>query len=334
MYQNEGAVAIAQDTLRLLADRRDLLLGAAVDMHPLSTEPRYAEILSREFNTVVAENVFKPHFVWAGPDDYRWDNADRLAQFARENGMALRGHTLVWHQAVPAWLQAGGYTSSEVRRLLEDYIHAIVSRYRGQVCDWDVVNEAIAEGDDPGLRENSFWFKAIGPEYIDLAFRWAHEADPNARLYYNDYEAEDMRPKGNAVFALVKGLQKRGVPIHGVGLQCHLVNGWRVTDEHRQNVRRIADLGLTWQVTECDIRMQLEGGAPTREQLETQAAGYHDVIELCLCEPGCRGFLCWGFTDKHSWIPEFRQGWGAALPLDEEYCAKPAYRAIQRALES
>lgn len=332
MYEHDGAVAVASNNLRSLADSRNLLLGAAVDMEPLSAEPRYAETLSREFNAVVAENVFKPHLVWAGPGKYRWEDADRLAEFARKNGMALRGHTLVWHQAVPAWLQAGGFTPQQVRRLLEDYIHAIVSRFRGQVCDWDVVNEAVSDGESPGLRENSFWFQTLGAEYIDLAFRWAHEADPDARLYYNDYETEDMGPKANAVYALVGGLQAKG-PIHGVGLQGHLVNGWRVTDENRQNVRRIAGLGLTWQVTECDIRIQLDGMHPTGEQLDIQADGYRDLIELCLSEPNCRGFLTWGFTDRHSWIPGFRPGWGAALPLDEEYCPKPAYRAVLRALE-
>jgi endo-1,4-beta-xylanase len=154
------------------------------------------------------------------------------------------------------------------------------------------------------------------------------------RLYYNDYEAESVGPKGDAVFRMVQEMKSAGVPIHGVGLQCHFINGWRATEGHRSNIRRIVELGLDWQVTEADIRIPLEGGAPTAEQLADQAAGYADLIGLCLSEPACTGFLTWGFTDLHSWIPGFWKGWGAALLLDEQYQPKPAYQAIAAALQS
>jgi endo-1,4-beta-xylanase len=301
-------------------------------MRPLATEHQYGQVLAREFNMCVGENAFKPAYVWKGPREYGFEDTDRLAAFARENNMALRGHTLIWHQSVPPWLKEGGYKPAEVRDLLSAYIHAIVSRYRGQITAWDAVNEAVEDGENPRLREESFWYQTLGPEYIDLAFQYAHEADPGVKLYYNDYEAENMGPKSNAVYALVKDMQARGIPIQGVGLQAHLINGWRVSDEHRENVRRIAELGLEWQVTECDIRMELNGKAPTEEQLQVQAEGYADLIRLCREEPGCKGFLVWGFTDAYSWIPGFRQGWGAALLLDEHYNPKPAYHAIAEAL--
>lgn len=319
-------------SLRTLADARGLSIGAAVDMRVLADEPQYAQVLAREFNICVAENSFKPAYVWKGPHEYFFEDTDRLAAFARENNMALRGHTLIWHQSVPIWLKEGGYKPAEVRDLLRAYIHEIVERYRGQMTAWDAVNEAVEDGENPGLRKESFWHQTLGPEYIDLAFQWAHEADPNVPLYYNDYEAENMGPKSNAVYSLVKDMKARGIPIHGVGLQAHLINGWRVNDEHRENVRRIAALGLEWQITECDIRIQLDGKDPTDQQLQDQAAGYAGLIRLCLEEPNCKGFLAWGFTDAHSWIPGFRPGQGAALPLDEHYKPKPAYHAIAEAL--
>jgi endo-1,4-beta-xylanase len=300
-------------------------------------DPRYAETLGREFNACVAENAFKPSEVWGGPREYDFSTTDRLADFAAENGMLLRGHTLVWHQQTPRWLRdAPTVPPDELRDLLRDYIHAVVGRYKGRIAHWDVVNEAVRDpgpdGATPGLREESVWHRALGPDYLPLAFRWAHEADPDARLYYNDYEIEAAGPKSDAVYALLRGLVAEGVPVHGVGFQGHLLNGWRATDAHRANIRRFVALGLEWAVTEADIRMQLDGNPPTPEQLTDQAQGYKDLTRLCVTEPNCRGLIFWGFTDAHSWIPGFRKGWGAALPLDEDYRPKPAYHAVCEAL--
>jgi endo-1,4-beta-xylanase len=319
--------------LRTLAEACGLPVGAAVDLAALEGEPDYSETLRREFNLCVAENVCKQYAVWKGPHEYDFTAPDRLAAFARENGMTMRGHTLVWHQAIPGWLREGDHAPNQVRGWLQDYIQAFVGRYKGRIAQWDVVNEAVAD-DGTGLRQDSFWYRALGPDYLKWVFQWAGEADPEARLYYNDYGAEDLSPKADAVYALASGLPAQGAPIHGIGLQCHFENGWRVTDDHRANVRRLAALGLDWQVTECDIRMRLDGRPPTPEQLADQVQGYADLIGLCLTEPRCRGFLVWGFTDRHSWIRGFRKGWGAALPFDEEYRPKPAYDAIAAALQA
>lgn len=313
--------------LRALAEIRGLPIGAAVDLTALEAEPEYRQTLHKEFNMCVAENAFKALSVWIGPYEYAFDGPDRLAAYASENGMMLRGHTLVWHQAVPDWLREGGYSPHDIREMLRAYIHAFVGRYRGRIGQWDVVNEAIGE-DETGLRQDSFWYEALGPDYVSQAFTWASEADPDARLYYNDYGAEDMGPKADEVYTLIRRLHDQGTPIHGVGLQCHFENGWRVTDDYRSNIRRLEELGLDWQVTECDIRMALNGAEPTAEQLAEQASGYADLVGLCLAGARCRGLLIWGFTDRHSWIPGFRPGWGAALPFDADYHPKPAYEAL------
>ncbi len=319
--------------LRALAEMRGLPVGTAVDLAVLASEPQYREVLHKEFNICVAENAFKPHLVWTGPYEYRFDDPDRLAEFAQQNGMTLRGHTLLWHQAVPNWLREGNYPPHAVRDMLKAYIQAIVTRYRGRIAQWDVVNEAVAESGE-SLRKDSFWYTALGPDYIRSAFTWAAEADPQTCLYYNDYGAEDMGPKADSIYALAKKLQSDGIPLHGVGLQCHFELGWRLTDDFRANVHRLEALGLDWQVTECDIRMRLDGAAPTPAQLAVQASGYEDLVRFCLDEARCRGFVLWGFTDRHSWIPGFRPGWGAALPLDADYRPKPAYEAIAAALWS
>ncbi len=325
--------------LRALTAVPQIPIGAAVDMRALREgDSLYAETLRREFGAVVAENAFKPSEVWIGPREYDFSVTDRLADFAAENRMLLRGHTLVWHQQTPRWLRSDATAPppEELLHLLRDYIHAIVGRYRSRVAHWDVVNEAIhdpePDRDPPGLREESVWHRALGQKYLRLAFEWAHEADPAARLYYNDYEIEALGPKSDAVYTMIRGLLADGAPIHGIGFQGHFINGWRATEEHRANIRRFVDLGLEWAVTEADIRVPLDGKAPTEDQLMVQAAGFEDLTHLCLTEPSCRALIFWGFTDAHSWIPGFRKGWGAALPLDEAYRPKPAYHAIHDAL--
>ena len=320
--------------LRDLADKRGFLIGAAVDMAALDGDPRYRAALARECNLLVAENVQKPHALWRGPTTYDFTHTDRLAQFAHDHGQTLRGHTLLWHQSVPRWLQEheNDYSSEALRELLQAYVTAVVRRYRGVITVWDVINEAVEDGETPGLRPESFWYRKLGPDYIAPLFHWAQAADPSARLYYNDYEAEAIGPKSDAIYRLVQDLLARGVPIHGVGLQGHLENGWRLEETHRANVRRLAALGLEWQITEADVRMPLNGAPPTESALAAQADAYRDLLELCLTEPGCQGFVTWGVTDAYSWIPGFRPGWGASLLLDEDFRPKPAYFAIAEAL--
>jgi endo-1,4-beta-xylanase len=327
-HQNNGS----SDGLRVYADAIGLKLGTAVDIDVLKKDDVYRSVLQREFNMIVAENCFKQAFVWMGPKEFDFSNTDYLASFAHESGMLLRGHTLLWHASMPKWLVDGDFSPSEIRDLLKNYIQTIVTRYKDSVNCWDVVNEAVS--DDNGAMRPTFWLEKLGENYIEDAFRWAHEANPNASLYYNDYESEDIGPKSNTIYNIASTLVKNGAPIHGIGLQAHLLNGWRATDGHRSNIRRFADLGLDWQVTECDIRIELSDGKASTSQLEEQAVSYADLIALSLSEPKCSAFLVWGFADKYSWIPGFWKGWGASLPLDENFERKPAYNAIKRALIS
>ncbi len=312
--------------LRDLAAQHGFYVGTAVHTGAFTrAEAPYCDLLKREFNVIVAENMMKFVELSPAPDTYAWNAADALVDFAAANDMKLRGHTLVWHQQLPQWVTHRSWTPEEARSLLERHIKTVVGRYRGRVWAWDVVNEAIA--DTGGYRSDSFWYQQLGAEYIALAFQWAHEADPNAILYYNDYEAEGLSPKSDSVYELVRDLKQAEVPIHGVGWQMHLSEGWRVTAEHRSNAERLRGLGLELSMTEMDVRLSTPASAA---QLESQARSYGEAMELAL--ETCAALLTWGFTDKYSWIPGFRPGYGAALPFDADYQAKPAYTAMQQAL--
>ncbi len=317
------SVADAQD----VAGRPEFYFGAAVSMSPFYEEPIYRQTLQNEFSVIVAENAFKWDSVRPTRTTYNFNDTDALVNFAEANNMKVRGHTLVWHNQLPAWLTSGNFTRDEVIQILREHILTFVGRYRGRIWSWDVVNEAI---DDSGnFRTSSFWYQKIGPEYIKLAFDFAHEADPGAILYYNDYSIEGLSPKSDAVYALLRDLRNQGTPVHGVGWQMHQIAGFRIMPQNERNARRLTSLGLEFSMTEMDVRIQL----PTSPaKLIQQAEGYRSSINFCLKNPNCKALVLWGFTDKYSWIPGTFPGYGDALIFDLNYQPKPAYTAIRDSL--
>ena len=315
--------------LRDYAMSNGVRVGAAVAVSPFYNESPYASALGREYNVIVAENAFKFGPIHPGPQTYNFADADALVNYAEANGMKIRGHTLVWHSQLPSWVTGGSFTRDQAIALMRDHIYAVVGRYRGRVWAWDVVNEAL-DGNG-NLATNSFWQQKIGADYIRLAFQFTHEADPDALLYYNDYSIEDMSAKSNGAYNLARGLQQQGAPIQGVGWQTHLLNGFRVNSSHEQNIQRLAALGLEVSITELDVRMSLPA---TPSALAAQALAYGDVTRFCLAHGNCRALVTWGFTDRYSWIPGVFTGFGAALPFDENYLAKPAYTASLNELQA
>lgn len=323
-----GAIpAMAQDqTLRELAAARGIEIGAAVAIRPLRDEAQYAEVLAREFGMTVGENAFKWEAIHPGSTIYYFDDPDAIVAFAEANGMKVRGHTLVWHNQNPSWLKRKTKTREEAIAVLKDHIDKVVGRYKGRIVAWDVVNEAV--DDSTGELRDSPWLTAIGPDYIKLAFEFAHAADPDAKLYYNDYSAEGVGGKADAVYELVKGLKEQGVPIHGVGWQGHFQNGTYI-DDIKANGKRLAELGLEVSFTEVDVRIRTP---VTESGLKQQARTYGKITRICLELPNCKAIVTWGFTDLHSWVPGFFAGEGAALPFDESYTPKLAYEAIRTEL--
>ena len=323
------AAPAAAAPLRDSATARGLYIGAAASMGPLRNEPIYAETLRREFNMVVAENAFKMDALRPSATTYNFTDADALMAFAETNGMAVRGHTLVWHSQLPGWLTSGNFTRDQTIAIMRDHILTVMGRYRDRIVHWDVVNEAVADGTGQ-LRTNSFWHQRIGPEYIALAFQFAREADPNAVLYYNDYEAEGLGQKSDAVFNLVTSLRNQGVPIDGVGWQMHKINPFRIQQQHVSNAQRLAALGVEISITEMDVRIALPADAT---ELQQQALAYGDAVRFCLDQPNCASLTIWGFTDKYSWVPSVFSGFGDALIYNASYQPKPAYTALQSVLE-
>ncbi len=315
------------EALRDRAAARGLFVGAAVDAVALQNDPQYAQTLGREFDMLTAENVMKFEHIHPEQGRYDFSAADLLVDFAEAHDMQVRGHTLVWHYQIPPWLEQGNWTKEELTAILRDHILTVVGHYRGRVLAWDVVNEAI---DDDGSLRDTIWLDGIGPEYLDLVFQWAHEADPDALLFYNDYGGEGLGEKSDAVYALVSGMKARGVPIHGVGLQMHVsISDYPLAEEIRANIQRLGDLGLTVHVTELDVRVRKP---VTQDKLDTQANVYREIMSACLSEAACEAFVMWGFTDKYSWVPWFFEGYNAALLFDDQYQPKPAYFALMEIL--
>jgi endo-1,4-beta-xylanase len=308
--------------LRQLATARGIDIGAAVAVDPLMKETQYQAVLAREFSLVTAENAMKFGETEPQRGVYDFSGADTIVEFALHHGMRVRGHTFVWHQALPDWLTSGTWTREELIKILQDHIAAEAGHFKGKVFAWDVVNEAMDDS-------NSIWLNGIGPDYVEIAFRAARQADPDALLFYNDYGAEGMNGKSDVVYDLVKGLKEKGL-VDGVGLQMHLTDpGGLTRAELEENMRRLGELGLIVHITELDVRLAMP---PTQAQLENQARLYGDVFQACVSVSACKAVVMWGFTDLHSWVPSTYRNFGAALPFDENYLPKPAYHAILEAL--
>ena len=313
--------------LRTLADRAGIALGTAVDYTALERKDGYRTELTREFSSITPENAMKWDQVRPARDRFEFGQADAVVDFAREHGMRVRGHTLVWHQQNPAWLRSGRFSRDEMIALLREHIHRVVGRYKGRVGAWDVVNEPLT--DDGRLRE-SLWYRRIGAEYVGLAFQFAREADPDAKLYVNEIGAESAGRKSDALYEMVVELRRRGVRVDGVGFESHhSLDG--VPPSFRENMRRFARLGMDVAVTEADVRARLPS---SQHELDVQGDIYADMLRDCLAVSACRSFTVWGLDDGYSWIPSNQPGYGAATLLDEKLEPKPAYRAVHRALLS
>ena len=249
-----AGVSPPTDSLRTLAVARGFWIGAG-DIHivPLSADAQYRDVLAREFNILTPAVAMKFAQVQPDIDRHTFDTADAIVAFARAHDMRVRGHTLVWHEALPLWLTAGQFGRDHLAAILKDHILTEVGHFRGRVSAWDVVNEGL---DSSGDLRDTIWLRALGPDYIDQAFRWARQADPDVPLFYNEFGAEGMGPKSDGLYRLAWGMLARGVPIRGVGLQMHvsLNDGSRPADV-AANMRRLAALGLEIQITEMDVRI-------------------------------------------------------------------------------
>src|ERR1035437_10803493 len=257
-----------EQSLRGAAQASGLLIGAGVSRAQLS-EAAFASTLAREFNMLEPGDALKWEVVHPEPQTFDFSQADEIVDFATRHGMKVRGHTLVWHQQNPKWLTEGKYPSGELAEILEKHIKTVVAHYRGKIFAWDVVNEAFDElrpgelrstiwRDQPGIAIASSMVAKDEPRassnpgrselearssqqaysYIERCFRWAHEADPQALLFYNEAEAETMNPKSDAIYAMVRDFRQRGVPIDGVGFEMHIAHLYADVASISANIKR------------------------------------------------------------------------------------------------
>jgi endo-1,4-beta-xylanase len=313
-------VTVVAPTLRNWAARRNFWIGAAVGSR-FPWHQDYMRVLRSEYNVVVAENAMKMSSLRPTRTSWNWAWPDQMVDSAVANGQRIRGHTLAWHSQAPSWVTGATWPRAEAVQVLEEHIAAVVGRWKGKIYAWDVVNEAI---NDSGVRRpESPWQRMIGNDYLEIAFRAAAAADPDARLFYNDYGIEGRNTKQDTIFAILSDLRLRGVPVHGIGLQGHytLSSGF-MTDVERlkATMDRFASIGLRVEITELDIGIS---GTVTPQALDQQAAFYREIVRTCREHPACDTVVLWGVDDDTSW----RRG-ASPLIFDAQYQPKPAYHAL------
>ncbi len=302
------------------------LLGAAVNLPFLqSADTRYAATLRSVYRSLTPENEMKMDTVQPERGRFDFTAADRIVAFAQANGMRVRGHTLVWGEQLPSWLEEGTWTPDELRQILVDHVRTEVGHFRGRVRQWDVVNEPIAD-DGSGSFEPNLWYRVLGPDYIAIALRAARRADPSAKLFINEFNTDRNGVKVNALYKLVKRLRAQRVPLNGIGFQAHVrLDSHPSTQELTKIMRRFTRLGLRVEVTELDV--PLGGGAPLDQQLAAQAQVYAQIAAACQQVAACGGITTWGFTDASTWLGTDQR----PLPFDADYKPKPAFFALLKA---
>ncbi|MBU9721002.1 endo-1,4-beta-xylanase [Bacillus alkalicola] len=302
-------------------------IGAAVNSKTLHSEQ---ELLKKHFNSITAENEMKPILLQPQEGIFTFEKSDEMFAFAEANNKMVRGHTLVWHNQTPDWFfenEDGTQVSREkLIERMETHITTVVSRYKGRVYAWDVVNEVISDHEGEYLRKSK-WLDILGEDFISIAFEIAHKADPEASLFYNDYNESDPE-KREKIYRLVKSLKDKGVPIHGVGLQAHWNIYGPTIDDIRAAIERYSSLGLQLQLTELDVSVFEHGDKrtdltePTEELLELQEKRYDEFFKLLReYRDVITGVTFWGVSDRYTWLSDFpvrgRKNWPFVFDVDQ-----------------
>ncbi len=336
------------------AFKDDFLIGAALNRRQIFEEdPRALAIIKAQFNTITPENVLKWGLVHPAPDRYDFAAPDRYVAFGEKYHMFIVGHTLLWHQQTPAWVfqdQKGNPTDRDtLLKRLREHIMTVVGRYKGRIKGWDVVNEAL---NDDGTLRQSPWMKIIGEDYLMKAFQFAHEADPNVQVYYNDYSLEN-EPKRKGAIELIEKLKAAGVPIYAVGLQGHNKMDWPTIQQEDATIKAFANLGIKVNISELDVdllpRASQNRGADISLHVELQAQlnpyanGLPDSMQQALAKRYADLFgvfvkhrdviervTFWGVTDGDSWLNNWPVRGRTSYPLlfDRAGQLKPAFDAV------
>ncbi len=346
-------IAGAQTALKD-AFKGSFVVGAAINRAQIYGEDtRGVNIITAQFNSITPENVLKWALVHPEPDKYDFDAPDRYVAFGEKNHMFIIGHTLVWHNQTPKWVfeddKGNPLTRDALLKRMHDHILTVVGRYKGRIKGWDVVNEAINED---GTMRQSPWQKIIGDDYIEKAFQYAHEADPKAELYYNDYALEN-EPKRNGAIALIQKLKSKGIPVKAIGLQGHDNLTWPTVEQQDATITAFEKLDVKVNITELDITVlppatkqptaEVTAKAESSPSLNPYPNGLPDSVQQALTKRYAELFAVfvehhdaidritfWGVTDADSW----RNDWPAVgrtdypLLFDRKGLPKPAFAAV------
>jgi endo-1,4-beta-xylanase len=319
-----------------------LIYGAAGIQRHLSEDADYAARFVQECGILVPELELKWDRVRPTPTTYSFDAGDWLAEFAQRYNMLFRGHTLVWHKALPEWFEST-VNAQNAESTLQNHISTVVGHYSGQMHSWDVVNEAIDPSDgQPGGLRTSPWLSLLGPEYIEMAFSIASEADPKALLVYNetglDYDVPYHEAKRNAVLELLQRLKAKRIPIHALGIQAHLsASETRFNAAKLQQfLKQVANLDIKILITEMDVKDQnLPVDIASRDAVVARV--YEEYLGVVLEERAVIGVLTWGLSDRYTWLsthaPRSDKAPVRPLPLDENCNRKLSWNAIAGAFD-
>jgi endo-1,4-beta-xylanase len=343
------------DSLGALAAPINLRIGNAVNMDKLNVDAAYTSIVANQYSSVTPENVMKWEVIEPTQGQLNFGPGDQLVAFAKQHNQLVRGHTLLWHSQIPSWLTDGvngvngnapTISNAQLRDILKQHIFAEAGHFKGKIWQWDVANEVFANAWDPhpladGINADDFWVSHLGEGIVADAFRWAHQADPHALLFYNDFNIsgqDGTNAKADAVYAWVKSMRAQGVPIDGIGEQGHLDTQYGFSGATFQaDLARYASLGLKVAVTEADVRTFVEITdslqTPTNSlELFAQPFEFDQMLKACLAVRDCISFTIWGVDDRDSWVPGVFTGEGYATLYDTNLQPKTAYTVLQQDL--
>ncbi|HEU5403085.1 MAG TPA: endo-1,4-beta-xylanase [Terriglobales bacterium] len=335
------------------------VVGAAINLAQIfAQDDRGTPIIAAQFNSITPENILKWALVHPQPDHYDFAPADRFVEYGLKHKMFIVGHCLVWHNQTPKWVfqdeKGNPLTRDTLLKRMHDHIATVVGRYKGKINSWDVVNEALNED---GTMRQTPWLKIIGDDYIEKAFEYAHEADPKAELYYNDFSLEN-EPKRNGAIALIKRLQTEGIPIAGVGLQNHDNLEWPTAEQEDSTISAFEKLGLKVSISELDITVlpspnkqgtaEVTATAEARQALNPYPHGLPDAVQQQLTKRYSELFgvfakhskiervTFWGVTDGDSWLNDWPVRGRTNYPLlfDRNGTPKPAFEAVIEAAQN
>ncbi len=320
--------------LGALARKHNQIYGAAVQSDRLE-EADFADALQREVSIIVPENELKWYKLRPSQNEFDFSGYHKLADFARANNIAMRGHTLVWYEGNPPWLEAALEERGAAEKILKTHIDRVIKETSPFIHNWDVVNEAVdwhAERED-GLRE-SVWLKALGPDYIEMAFRFAHKANPNLTLVYNDYGTEqgdgNGRRKRQCILRLLEKCKREKVPVHALGLQSHLHADMPLAGtEFTEFLHEVRSLGLKVYITELDLDISKLSG-PADDAIHLAQNYLRSYLDMVQKGGAVKMLLTWGLSDRYSWLRDKYPDLAGMLPLDDNLNRGPMWETLKK----